>query len=213
MGWRKGRFRRDTVVKQQLQHRQATQFFQSTGRKKYLSPLSVNTPVRVRVWKKWIPGRIPSVCAEPNSYVVLTDCGRLFRRNRQAINLNKPLFREQKHVPVPPPHPVRNRSVSPRRSEAENNAPEDFMTAFHSSSNVRPPSLRSRGRPRRSNSTSRVDPHCRQAQAARSSSVGHSSVRVTRSGHSYGVLPLNVNFLICPYSLLMPLVVAHKVLL
>ncbi|EFX64997.1 hypothetical protein DAPPUDRAFT_265393 [Daphnia pulex] len=29
------------------------------------------------------------ICSEPNSYVVLTDCGRLFRRNRTAINVDK----------------------------------------------------------------------------------------------------------------------------
>jgi hypothetical protein len=49
----------------------------------------VGVPVRVRVSHKWIPGIVQSVCPEPNSYVVLTDCGRLFRRNRQAINVDK----------------------------------------------------------------------------------------------------------------------------
>ncbi|EFX77994.1 hypothetical protein DAPPUDRAFT_246894 [Daphnia pulex] len=69
--------------------RQATQFFNSAGRKKCLAPLSVGVPVRVRVSHKWIPGIVQSVCPEPNSYVVLTDSGRLFRRNRQAINVDK----------------------------------------------------------------------------------------------------------------------------
>jgi hypothetical protein len=76
-------------VKEKLQSRQATQFFNSAGRKTCLAPLSVGVPVRVRVSHKWIPGIVQSVCPEPNSYVVLTDCGRLFRRNRQAINVDK----------------------------------------------------------------------------------------------------------------------------
>jgi hypothetical protein len=85
----------DTFVKEKLEQRQATHFFHSVGRKKYLSPLSVRNPVRVRVSKKWIPGVIQSVCSEPNSYIVSTTCGRLFRRNRQAINLDKSLVRQR----------------------------------------------------------------------------------------------------------------------
>jgi hypothetical protein len=42
-------------------------------------------------FKKWVPGIIQSLCSEPNSYIVSTNCGRLFRRNRQAINLDKSL--------------------------------------------------------------------------------------------------------------------------
>jgi hypothetical protein len=38
---------------------------------------------------------IQSVCSEPNSYIVSTTCGRLFRRNRQAINLDKSLVRQR----------------------------------------------------------------------------------------------------------------------
>jgi hypothetical protein len=79
----------DSFVKDKLQSHQATQFFNSSGRKKCLTPLSVGIPVRVRVSHKWIPGIVQSVCPEPNSYKVLTDCGRLFRRNRQAINVDK----------------------------------------------------------------------------------------------------------------------------
>jgi hypothetical protein len=45
----------DTFVKEKLEQRQATQFFHSVGRKKYLSPLSVGNPVRVRVSKNGSP--------------------------------------------------------------------------------------------------------------------------------------------------------------
>jgi hypothetical protein len=49
----------------------------------------VRVPVRIRVSHKLIPGIVQSVCSEPNSYVIFTNCGRLFRRNRQAINVDK----------------------------------------------------------------------------------------------------------------------------
>jgi hypothetical protein len=83
----------NSFVNEKLQSRQATQFFNSAGRKKYLAPLSVGVPVRVRVSHKWIPGIVQSVCSEPNSYVIFTNCGRLFRRNRQAINVD--IFRRR----------------------------------------------------------------------------------------------------------------------
>ena len=79
----------DSFVKEKLLSRQATQFFNLAGRKKCLAPISVGVPVRVRVSHKWIPGIVQSVCSEPNSYVIFTNCGRLFRRNRQAINVDK----------------------------------------------------------------------------------------------------------------------------
>jgi hypothetical protein len=79
----------DSFVKEKLLNRQATQFFNSAGRKKCLAPLSVGVPVRVRVSHKWIPGIVQSVCSELNSYVIFTNCGRLFRRNRHAINVDK----------------------------------------------------------------------------------------------------------------------------
>ncbi len=81
----------NTFVKEKLEQRQASQFFYSVGRKKYLSPLAVGHSVRVQVKKKRIPGIIKSVCSEPNSYILSTNCCRLFRFNRQAINLDKSL--------------------------------------------------------------------------------------------------------------------------
>jgi hypothetical protein len=48
----------NTFVKEKLEQRQASQFFYSVGRKKYLSPLAVGHSVRVQVKKKRIPGII-----------------------------------------------------------------------------------------------------------------------------------------------------------
>ena len=212
-----------------MQHRQASQFFYSAGQKKFLSPLSVQTSVRVRVSKKWIPGVIQSVCTEHNSYVVSTNCGRLFRRNQQAINLNKALdvndqqqqqqqqgesprsssyrstsdclpsrlsinfvkeWQSPSSVCGPLLLPTRTSSVSSRVSVSEEDiTQEDFMEAFHGfeASEVQPLPPRSGSRPGRSHSTSRVDPLSVQPQGVRSSSVDPSSLRVTRSGLSYGV--------------------------
>ncbi|XP_057380138.1 uncharacterized protein K02A2.6-like [Daphnia carinata] len=79
----------EQAVKALLQRRQANQAFSSSMQTKALPVLTVGTPVRVRVSKKWIEGVVKSVCPQPNSYIVNTNCGRLFRRNRQAINVNK----------------------------------------------------------------------------------------------------------------------------
>jgi hypothetical protein len=89
----------EKAVKVLLQRRQANQAFNSSTRSKALSSLRVGTPVRVRVSKKWIKGVVKSVCPEPNSYIVSTDCGRLFRRNRQAINVDKAALRQAQTTP------------------------------------------------------------------------------------------------------------------
>ena len=109
----------DSFVKEKLLSRQSTQFFNSAGRKKCLAPLSVGVPVRDRVSHKWIPGIVQSVCSEPNSYVFFTNCGRLFRRNRQAINVDKfrcrQLLQQGPDVSLIPSSPVTAVSSPPVR--------------------------------------------------------------------------------------------------
>ncbi len=64
----------------------------------------------VRISKKWIQDVVKSVCPEPNSYIVSTNCGRCFRRNRQAINVDKAALRQVQTTP-----PVQSCSnISPR---------------------------------------------------------------------------------------------------
>lgn len=100
----------EKAVKVLLQRRQANQSFNSSARSKALSNLLAGTPVRVRVSKKWIKGVMKSVCPEPNSYIVSTDCGRLFRRNRQAMNVDKVALRQVQTTP----HLQSCSNVSPR---------------------------------------------------------------------------------------------------
>ncbi|KAI9559465.1 hypothetical protein GHT06_013457 [Daphnia sinensis] len=149
--------RLDTVVKEKLQNRQASQLFNSAVQKKYIALLSVGAPVRIL-------GIVQSICSEPNSYTLcITDCGRLFRRNRQAINVHKSrcrqLLQQEKDVPRPSPHTTAPKflpvwkSLSfleewqsapriivpqppaipaiPETSVPENEDPEDFMDVFH----------------------------------------------------------------------------------
>lgn len=126
----------DSFVKEQLQSRQATKFFNSACQKKYLAPLSVGVPVRVRVSRKWIPGIVQSVCSEPNSYVVVTDCGRLFRRNRQAINVDKfryrQLLQQEKDVSLPSLPPKAANFFPVRQSP-------NFLEEWQSASCIPPP--------------------------------------------------------------------------
>lgn len=90
----------EKAVKVLLQRRKANQAFNSSTCSKVLSNLLVGTPVRVRVSKKWIKGVVKSVCPEPNSYIVSTDCGQLFRRNRQAINVDRVALRQAQATPL-----------------------------------------------------------------------------------------------------------------
>ncbi len=145
------------------------------------------------------------MCSEPNSYIVSTNCGRRFHRNRQAINLDKSLvqlrrtlainfieeWQSSSSVPVSTPTLLvrsRSNSVSPTVSELGD--PEDFMLAFHGfeTAGIRP--LLTRGRPRRSQSTG-VNPVSSQSQGLWSSSLEHSNVHVTRSGRVYGARHLH----------------------
>jgi hypothetical protein len=145
------------------------------------------------------------VCSEPNSYIVSTNCGRLFHRNRQAINLDKSLvqlrrtlainfieeWQSSSSVPVSTPTLlVRSRSNSVSLTVSELGDPEDFMLAFYGfeMAGIRP--LLTRGRPRRSQSTG-VNPVWSESQGLRSSSLEHSNVRVTRSGRVYGARHLH----------------------
>ena len=79
------------VVKQLLQRQQSTAAFNKARSPDVRSSfLRVGQAVRVHITEKrsskWIPGVISAVCQQPNSYVVRTNDGRLFRRNRVAIN-------------------------------------------------------------------------------------------------------------------------------
>lgn len=75
-------------VKQQIQQRQAVaSFAHARSPDARGSLLEVGQPVRVRVSRKWIPGRVSSVFRQPHSYVVTTANGREYQRTRRAINV------------------------------------------------------------------------------------------------------------------------------
>lgn len=66
-----------------------------------MSTLAVGDPVRVKVRSKWIKGLVTTVCSQPNTYVVQTNCGRLFRRNREAINVDKSFPKQRNSTKFP----------------------------------------------------------------------------------------------------------------
>ena len=71
-----------------------------------------------------------SVCPEPNSYIISTNCGRLFRRNRQAINVNKAALRQvQSSPPTKPCNSVCPQLfTSPRVTRASRVFIDDFTS-------------------------------------------------------------------------------------
>ncbi|EFX61499.1 hypothetical protein DAPPUDRAFT_273055 [Daphnia pulex] len=53
------------------------------------SSLRIGQPVRALIGRRWLHGKVHSVCPEPQSYVVRLDDGRYFRRTRWAINVDR----------------------------------------------------------------------------------------------------------------------------
>lgn len=77
-------------VLKQLQHRQATTCCQHGGRPDVRGlVLTVGQRVRVLVTGLWRPVLVETVCTAPESYVVRLTDGRVFRRTRRDINVDK----------------------------------------------------------------------------------------------------------------------------
>lgn len=77
-------------VHRELQKRQSKAAFDKGGAQGAReSVLVVGQKVRAFIANCWQPGKVESVCPEPNSYTVRLDDGRLFRRTRNAINANQ----------------------------------------------------------------------------------------------------------------------------
>ena len=75
---------------QELRARQMmAQFNNSRSPSQRGSALEINQRVWVRVSEKWIQGKIAKICQELHSYLVATQDGRMFRRTREAINMDK----------------------------------------------------------------------------------------------------------------------------
>ena len=78
------------VVLRQLQKRQeTTELNNSHSPSERSSALVVGQRVRAYVSESWRAGVIERICQEPNSYVIKLQDGRIIRRTRQAINLDK----------------------------------------------------------------------------------------------------------------------------
>lgn len=79
-----------SAVASELCRRQAKAVFDTPRRTDARSSvLHVGQRVRTLVGKKWRPGAVQSVCKEPHSYFIRLSDGRLFRRTRWAVNVDK----------------------------------------------------------------------------------------------------------------------------
>ncbi len=95
------------IIQESLQRKQTGASFHQSGAAQHPVPeLVVGQRVRVRVGKRWIPGAIKLVCQQPNSFVVNTDDGREFRRNRRAINIARNYNPALLASELPRPSPV-----------------------------------------------------------------------------------------------------------
>ncbi|EFX80209.1 hypothetical protein DAPPUDRAFT_103726 [Daphnia pulex] len=79
-----------SAVTSELCRRQAKAVFDTPRRTDARSSvLHVGQRVRTLVGKKWRPGVIQAVCKEPHSYFIRLSDGRLFRRTRWAVNIDR----------------------------------------------------------------------------------------------------------------------------
>lgn len=79
-----------SAVTSELCRRQAKAVFDTPQRTDARSSvLHVGQRVRILVGKKWRPGAVQSVCKEPHSYFIRLSDGRLFRRTRWAVNIDR----------------------------------------------------------------------------------------------------------------------------
>jgi hypothetical protein len=98
-----------TVVQRELSARQASAAYgQARAPDARMSALQIGQRVRALIKDRWLSGAVRSVCSEPQSYVIQLDDGRLFRRTRWAVNMDRSspfggvTVASQKHVqPVP----------------------------------------------------------------------------------------------------------------
>ena len=148
------------VVKQKMQERKLMTNFTSARKPDSRSScLRVGQPVRVRVNRKWVPGTVNKACELPNSYVVRTLDGRLFRRNRTAINaIRVPVewtLAEKRATPVDartphedPEGETRERAETPSGSQKtpvteaapqQASQPEEEESPFHGFPSAPPP--------------------------------------------------------------------------
>lgn len=74
-----------TSVKQQLQTCQKQQAHYYNRNAKPLKPLNENEGVRIQQHKQWVPAKVLNAAHTPRSYLVATENGQEYRRNRKHI--------------------------------------------------------------------------------------------------------------------------------
>ncbi|XP_045030451.1 uncharacterized protein LOC123472640 [Daphnia magna] len=79
-----------SVVRRELSARQSqAAFFQAGVPNARALSLHIGQPVRALIGRRWLRGKVHSLCTEPQSYVIRLDDGRYFPRTRWAINIDR----------------------------------------------------------------------------------------------------------------------------
>ncbi|XP_045032022.1 uncharacterized protein LOC123474170 [Daphnia magna] len=79
-----------SVVRRELSARQSQAAFVQAGvPNARASSLHIGQPLRALIGRRWLRGKVHSLCTEPQSYVIRLDDGRYFRRTRWAINIDR----------------------------------------------------------------------------------------------------------------------------
>ena len=124
-----------TGVIRQLQRNQDKQKHYYDKGSKALQPLKPQDQVRIRQGKRWIPATVTATASTPRSYIVRTQDGQTYRRNRRHLLKTDELPQENMDqteddiVPILPPHhgepqPPQN---FPRRSSRIIGAPDRYI--------------------------------------------------------------------------------------
>jgi hypothetical protein len=93
-------------IRKLLQQKQAQQAFYSRARRAMPPTLLPGENVRAQKGKKWIPARVLTHHTQSQSYLVETQGGRVWRRNRSQLNRTQEIWEEGQFTPhraAPPP--------------------------------------------------------------------------------------------------------------
>jgi hypothetical protein len=93
-----------SIVRRELSARQSQAAFVQAGLPTTrASSLRIGQPVRALIGRRWLHGKVHSVCPEPQSYVIRLDDGRYFRRTRWDT-VTAPFLGSYCHVLVSSPN-------------------------------------------------------------------------------------------------------------
>ena len=120
-------------VNHQLQKNKDKQKYYYDKHAKTLKPLKPHDQVRMSHGNKWVPATVISTASTPRSYIVQTQDGHTYRRNRRHILKTNEQLKENTDqtddiAPVQQPLPKQN--YCPRRSTRIRVQPERYSDCY-----------------------------------------------------------------------------------